>query len=99
MYIAEIRENATGDIERVAFDHPEYDVWGPNKQFDWEENNFSCDCNRHLLFWRNRGDEEHGWNTTCSEGRFSVRITADGEIVYDEFCESVKVRWLGLAVT
>lgn len=68
----EIRKNETGEIRLMR----DLDWHG---DFIWSEGNYSCDCNRSSFF----GDDED-----CSEGKYSVRITADsGEELYSEFDE------------
>jgi hypothetical protein len=40
----------------------------------WAMGNYSCDCNRAIFF----GDECE----ECGDGKFSIRIVSDGELVY-----------------
>jgi len=86
--IAEIRNNETGEVieyqteERlgVGNNHPD--------TFNWEENNYSCDCNRLLFFKRVKGEEtEDDFEVECSSGKFSVNLKTkkDGNIYYREF--------------
>ena len=50
--IAEIRHNTTGEV--VEYETDEILINGEEYPmiFNWEENNFSCDCNRLLFFKR-----------------------------------------------
>ncbi len=86
--IAEIRNNATGEIREyetqeileIGNNHPSV--------FNWEENNYACDCNRRLFFKRTKGEEtEDDWNTDCSDGKFSVNLKnkKDGIVYYREY--------------
>lgn len=60
-----IRENATG---LVRF-HPESEP--VFNEFIWTEGNYSCDCNRHLLFqWA--GGEEDGVEQPCGEDAYTA---------------------------
>lgn len=86
--IAEIKNNATGEIREYETDEilergDEYP-----SVFNWEENNYSCDCNR-LLFFKQAKNEvtEEDWNVECSDGKFSVNLKnkKDGNIYYREF--------------
>ena len=86
--IAEIRNNATNEIREYETDEileigNEY----PNT-FNWEKNNFSCDCNRRMFFKSVKGEETNeDWNAKCSDGEFSVNLKnkKDGKIYYREF--------------
>lgn len=86
--IAEIRKNDTGEIReyetdkilKIGSEHPNI--------FNWEENNFSCDCNR-LLFFKSAGNEEdeEDWDVDCTHGKFSVNLKnkKDGKVYYREY--------------
>ena len=75
--IAEIRNNDTGEIREyetheileIGDEHPSV--------FNWEENNYSCDCNRFLFFKYAKNidvsDEEFN-NLECTNGNFSVNL-------------------------
>lgn len=88
--IAEIKNNTTGEIREYETDEildlgSEY----PNI-FNWEENNFSCDCNR-VLFFKYANNEEVSDdefdNLECGDGKFSVNLKnkKDGKVYYREF--------------
>lgn len=79
--IAEIRNNETGEIKEYLTNEPFYLGSEHPSVFNWEENNFSCDCNRHLFF--TDGQEE----LECSDGKYSVNLknAKDGKIYYSEF--------------
>jgi len=83
--IAEIRNNLTGEI--VEYETDEILELGEEfpSIFNWEENNYSCDCNRHLFFKRAKEDED--WDVECSDGKYSVNLKnkKDGKIYYKEF--------------
>ena len=86
--IAEIRKNDTGEIREyetheileIGDEHPSV--------FNWEENNYSCDCNRLLFFNRVKGEEkDEDWDVECTDGNFSVNLKnkKDGKVYYREY--------------
>lgn len=78
----EIREYETHEILEIGDEYPSV--------FNWEENNYSCDCNRSLLFKRaNNKETEDDWNVGCSDGKFSVNLKnkKDGKVYYREYGE------------
>jgi len=86
--IAEIRNNETGEIREYETDEI-LDLGSEHPNiFNWEENNFSCDCNR-LLFFKRAGNEksEDDWDVQCSDGKFSVNLKnkKDGKVYYREY--------------
>ena len=62
--------NETGEIRMYRNDM----AWGEHDHFSWTENNYSCDCNRHLFFLRADGIEpgEEDWERDCSDGKYSA---------------------------
>lgn len=85
--VAHIRKNETGEVRR--YDTEELLEEGDKHPsvFNWEENNFSCDCNRELFFERAARHEIDIDVTKCSDGRYSVNLEnpATGEVYYREF--------------
>ncbi len=90
--IAEIKKVSTGEVveyetdERLDFGEQEPCV------FNWEENNYSCDCNRNLFFKRAKGEEitDEDWNAPCpraEENEYLVNLKnkLDSKIYYQEF--------------
>ena len=86
--IAEIRKNDTGEIRQyetheiltIGDEHPSV--------FNWEENNYSCDCNRLLFFNRAKDEEkDEDWDVECTDGKFSVNLKnkKDGNVYYREY--------------
>ena len=91
--IAEIRKNDTGEIREyetheiltIGDEHPSV--------FNWEESNYSCDCNRLLFFNRARDEEkDEDWDVECTDvectdGKFSVNLKnkKDGKVYYREY--------------
>ena len=86
--IAEIKNNETGEIQEyeteeileIGDEHPSV--------FNWEENNYSCDCNRRLFFYRAKNEEkDEYWNVGCTDGKFSVNLKNknDGRVYYREY--------------
>lgn len=86
--IAEIRYNETGEVrEYETIELLDIDCKQPSV-FNWEENNYSCDCNRHLFFKRAKNEEtEEDWDITCTDGKYSVNLRnkKNGEVYYREF--------------
>ena len=88
--IAEIRKNDTGEI--VEYETDEILEKGDEHPsvFNWEENNYSCDCNRSLFFKEAKNikvsDEEFD-SLECSNGKYSVNLKnkKDGKFYYREF--------------
>lgn len=71
-YRALITNTTTGETRTWSADGPLDD----DARFLWAEGNYSCDCNREILWHLAAGHDctlEH-----CSEGRFTVRLE-DGE--------------------
>lgn len=76
-----IRDNATGLVRPFSTEEPE-DL----STFNWQENNFSCDCNRGIFFSR-AGAEQEDNDAPCGQGRYSVNLRREdtGETYYREF--------------
>lgn len=52
----------------------------------WEEGNYSCDCNRALFFAKALRMPQGALNDVpCGTSRFLVRISREGDVLYDEF--------------
>jgi hypothetical protein len=84
--IAEILQVETGAIARYETDEI-FQYGAPHPIiFNWAENNFSCDCNRHLFFYRAFGDNPDSLDE-CTDGKYLVRLSnpVNGEVYYDEF--------------
>ena len=83
--IAHIRKNATGEIRHYESNEVLYENEEHPPTFNWEENNFSCDCNREIFFERSVGNEIEP--EKCYNGRFSVNLEnpITGNIYYREF--------------
>ena len=86
--VAEIRNNETGEIREfdtheileIGNEHPSV--------FNWEENNYSCDCNRRLFFKRVMNEvTDDDFDEECSDGKFSVNLRnkKDDKVYYREF--------------
>ena len=79
---------------------PWYDASGDDQKspalilFSWRQNNFSCDCNRHLEFERGRGTPEDAiWDEIkCGNKLYDVLHfeTDDGRVADERRCEWVK---------
>jgi hypothetical protein len=80
-----IRCNATGETrERESSIRWFNGDDGPHT-YNWEDGNFSCDCNRAMFFAAAAGEPDP--DVPCSNGLFSVRLSnaKTGEVFYDEF--------------
>lgn len=75
-----IRDNSTGEIVDyfASFEDGEF------QDFLWSEGNYACDCNRSLFFARAKGLDDPEDNQ-CGDEKYSIQITDDCAIVYDEF--------------
>lgn len=77
-YTARIKKVSTGEIREVnrLYAWDDENDWG-----EWSEGNFSCDCNRGILF-----ESKYPWVEGCSEGKYLVQIVLDdGSVTLDEF--------------
>lgn len=86
--IANIRKNATGEVRRYETEELINDGEAHPSAFNWEENNYSCDCNRELFFGYAGGLQyEDMPDPKCTHGRYSVNLEnpVTGEIYYREF--------------
>lgn len=71
--IAEIRHNPTGEVRQYESNEILDDGASAPSPFNWEENNYSCDCNRRLFFERAVHPDYDG-DAECGEGLYSVRL-------------------------
>ncbi len=60
-----LRNNATGEVRIVKDEY-----WHGDSQ--WEEGNYSCDCNRYLFFERANGGNPSFDEFECSDGKYDV---------------------------
>ena len=56
--------------------------------FQWEENNFSCDCNR-AMFFNNYAEPDMDY--PCGDTEYKVRVFCDGKLIYEEFTETEEI--------
>jgi hypothetical protein len=83
---ARIRRNATGEVRELECDElMEIGTDGPSV-FNWQENNYSCDCNR-ALFFAQAGNDEDLPEHPCGESAYAVQLVnpVTGAVFYDEF--------------
>jgi hypothetical protein len=73
---AHIRNNETMEVRTLPTTIDE--SW-------WAEGDYSCDCNREILFLRTAGEAVILTKLRCSDGRYSVNLSRDGETYYKEF--------------
>ena len=85
MFHVKIRRNSDGAIVEFDDDCMTIDERGPNV-FNWEENNYSCDCNRKLFFHRALGEELEHEEIPCGFGEYSVELSNpySGRVIYTE---------------
>lgn len=86
--IAEIRNNETGEIREYETHEILMEGEEHPSVFNWEDNNYSCDCNRILFFKRAKDEEtDEDWNVECTDGKFSVNLKnkKDGKVYYREY--------------
>ena len=70
--IAEIRNNETGEVREYET-HEILEIGDKHPSvFNWQDNNYSCDCNRRLFFKRAKGEKTN--EVECSDGKFSVNL-------------------------
>lgn len=86
--VAHIRRNETGEVRRREVMEVLHNGGKHPSTFNWEHNNYSCDCNRELFFGNINGVDGDD-DPVCSKGRFSVNLEnpVTGEIYYREFFE------------
>lgn len=85
--IARIKETSTGKT-RDYYDHLSLNDDGTPNIFNWEENNYACDCNRSLFWFRAIGEEEsEGAECPCGSERYLVNLIdlTTNEIIYKEY--------------
>jgi hypothetical protein len=59
------------------------DKWFSFSEFDWAENNRSCNCTRAEYFAKIKGEPDP--DLKCGEGRFIVEVCdPEGRIIYSE---------------
>ncbi len=82
-----IRHVPTGEERVWLYD----EVWDQYSEFSWIENNFSCDCNRHLVWlWAAGVDtsasENEEWSEHhCGDEVYSIHIEdADGKFLCED---------------
>jgi len=86
---AKIKNNLTNEIRiyktKECFFYEEDEL---PSVFNWQENNYSCDCNRHI-FWLRANNEYNDEDFECSEGKFSVNLynSKNDKCYYKEFEE------------
>lgn len=80
-YFAHITDRLTGVSKTAAFDED----WDGLSEFDWGDNNRSCDCNRSIYFENAGGTFAEDDDPDCGDWRFLVRITDEnGALLYED---------------
>ena len=86
--IAEIKNNETGEIVEYETNEMLENGCEYPSFFNWEENNYACDCNRRIFFKSVKNElTDEDFHVDCSEGKFSVNLKnkKDGKVYYREF--------------
>jgi hypothetical protein len=87
--VAHIRKNETREIrlysDYILFEDGEDEP----SVFNWEENNYSCDCNRYLFFQRANNEDEIDEDSICGDDKYSVNLynPKNDKCIYKEFEE------------
>ena len=88
-YTIVLRENATNEIQRIV----EEGEWDETHEYMWLDGNYACDCNRELVFgrekyqdlgWRPPNEEET--DSRCGMTRFDLLsvILENGTEIFPE---------------
>jgi len=82
-----IKNNETNEIRSIINNYIIFDEDDCPHLYLWEEGNYSCDCNREILFKRAIGIEEIDFEAPCGESKYSVVLKnpKDNKIFYKEF--------------
>lgn len=79
-YFARITDRTTGTSKTKTFD----EAWDGASDFDWGDNNRSCDCNRAIYF-EDAGGQLPDTELPCGDWRFTVCITDEaGRVLFDD---------------
>ena len=83
--VAIITDTTTGEVawyfETGNF---EPDENGFDDTYLWSEGNWSCDCNRSIMFHAARGSDD-SCDRPCGSGRYRVKIVGlDGTVLYED---------------
>lgn len=83
--IAHIKHNPTCEVMSCKREEPVFEGETAPSVFNWEDNNYSCDCNREIFFREEKGEEYR--DCECSDGVYSVNLenANTGEIYYREY--------------
>lgn len=66
--VYKLQDTKTGEVRDVTGMVRE----PPNPRFVWEEGNYSCDCNRELLFRRAGGEDPELISVGCGDERYRL---------------------------
>lgn len=81
--LVRIRRNSDGKIVEMR-DQLYWEAGDDEPSFgNWEDGNYSCDCNRSIFFGDRTMNDDH----VCSRGKYSVNLINPvcGTVVYKEF--------------
>lgn len=67
-YVVIMKDNSNDDVRGLVINRE----WSPEEEFLWEEGNFSCDCNRFLLFYDDPSNPTNEEKCPCGDTRFTV---------------------------
>lgn len=77
-----LKDSLTGEVRVTT---TEVNSLDPRDEFIWSEGNCSCDCTRAVYFAKAAGNADP--DLPCSNGRYLVRIEAEGSVLHDEIEE------------
>ena len=69
-YEIHIRKNDTGEVH--IYRSSIADEYADGLEFNWTENNFSCDCNRALAWLWAVGEDEEGEGQPCGHTAYDI---------------------------
>ena len=81
-FTVHLKRKADGEIG----EHQEPGDWATDaNEFQWCDNNYSCDCNRFLFFERARGGQPSLGDAECGDEAYRIRVTsAEGRELYKD---------------
>jgi hypothetical protein len=67
-----LRDTKTDEEQWVDSTYRENDdgIW-----YQWQEGNYSCDCNRKIFFEKAKGTSSWDYDTPCGDGRYRIVAT------------------------
>jgi hypothetical protein len=91
-----LRKNRTGETRVIEWEGS--DTW-KDAEFNWLENNWACDCNRHREWLRAKGPPKVGnrfWNNAhnwCGNWRYEVLSVEETDGTVIDVFEDIDYRY------